>query len=116
MEHDILGYDSSGQPMYGRSSGKTKTIQEIVDSEEYKEKIAIIVASGFSLEEVRASIAMIAALFPSTKSLEEAYNEGKKAGEAFRELCDQMRKIKPEFPPSNINPASRQYNSKKIKK
>lgn len=111
MEYDILDYDSSGQPMYGRSSEKTKTMQEIIESEEFKEKIDIIVASGFTYEEVKAALDTIAGLFPSTKSLEEMYNEGKKAGEAFRELCDQMENISPEpaFPPSHINPAYRQY-------
>lgn len=107
MEYDILDYDSSGQPMYGRSSGKTKTIQEIYDSEEYKEKIAIIAASGFSIEEIKTALSTFASL--TNEILKVTYNEAVKAGEALNKLCDEMKNVKPEFPPSHINPAYRQY-------
>lgn len=106
-EPDILDYDSSGQPIYGRSSGKTKTIQEIVDSEEYKEQIAIIAASGFNIEEIKTALSTFAAL--TIGALKTTYEETVKAGEALNKLCDEIKNIKPEFPPSHINPAYRQY-------
>lgn len=113
MENDILGYDSSGQPMYGRSSGKTKTLQEIFEYEEYKEKIAMIAASGFSKEEFITALSTFSSL--TNETLKITYEEAVKAGEALSKLCDEMKNVKPEFPPSHINPFYRQYNKKKYK-